>query len=186
MKISKKAIIWTVVGTVTAILAGIGYYVYIYTPTINEEDLSNGTTTAGGGLNNPGNIRYGGATNIAYQGEVDNNGADFKWFSSMGYGFRAIIVIYRYYNTYLGKKSLLDMTSTYAPAGDGSNNPTAYATSLAKALGNGIGINDDISGWLQDNTSPNIPVLMGAIAKVEQGSSFNVQSSDLIDAVNLL
>jgi hypothetical protein len=87
-----------------------------------------GLTTPAAVNNNPGNLR-------------DPNTGAWQTFATPQEGFQALV------NDLQGKQTgntrtglnanstLLQFTSTYAPAGDGSNNPAAYAKDLAQKLG---------------------------------------------------
>jgi hypothetical protein len=85
--------------------------------------------------NNPGNLRYAG------QPGATSGPGGFAVFDSYADGQQAL---YNQLNLYAtgtcgacgGQPLTIEqMTAIYAPAGDGSNNPTAYANNLANALG---------------------------------------------------
>ncbi len=78
----------------------------------------------GNSLNNPGNIRK---SATVYKGEVTSSNPAFKQFSDMKYGFRAMASLLYHYINSSGYNTLNSILSHYAPAGDGGNNPAAYA-----------------------------------------------------------
>ncbi len=172
---NKKALIITgVVAGIAAIGTGLWYWL-VYTPSLTTQQQMTGTPTAGGGYNNPGNLRSG---LPVYNGEVDNNGAAFRWFEDMPHGLRAIIVLYRYYYG-TGKTTLTQCINTYAPPSDG-NDTTAYINTVATATG--VDPNADINSLLY--TQAGAVSLMKAVTKVEQGSSFVLSDDDCNAAYN--
>ena len=63
--------------------------------------------------NNPGNIRR---SKIRYEGEVrPSRDREFKEFSSMAYGYRAMFVLLHSYNRRYGLNSIRGMLNRYAP-----------------------------------------------------------------------
>ena len=174
---NKKLIIGAGV-TVFAGLLSFAYWAFIYTPAITTTQQMNGQQTAGGGFNNPGNLRVG---NPVYNGEVDAQGNKFRWFEDMPHGLRAVIVLYRYYYTILRKKTLTDCINTYAPPSDG-NATSVYVTDVATDTG--YSPTDDIHDLLY--TQAGAVSLMKAVTKAEQGSSFSLSDDDCNAAYNLL
>ena len=87
-----------------------------------------GLTTPAAVNNNPGNLR-------------DPQTGAWQKFATPQEGFQALVNDLQGKqtgNTHTGlnaNSTLLQFTSVYAPAGDGSNNPTAYAQDLAQKLG---------------------------------------------------
>lgn len=77
--------------------------------------------TKGGAINNPGNIRTEAKT---YPGEIASPSAAFKSFSSMAYGYAAMMIKLLSYSR-SGYTTLTDMINHWAPASDG-NDPAAY------------------------------------------------------------
>lgn len=119
-----------VVAYAVAVLAGgaIAYLIYDYNRMHTFEER---IPTAGGGINNPGNIEkpQGRST---FRGEiVEDNDSRFTSFKSMAYCYRAIkrILKTKYSR---GLKTLRDMIADYAPADDG-NNVDAYVSWVATA-----------------------------------------------------
>ena len=172
---NKKVVI---IGSIAVVVGSSLWYWLVYNPSITQQQQMNGTKTAGGGFNNPGNFRIG---KPVYNGEVDSQGAAFRWFQSMPYGLRAIIVLYRYYYRVLGKTTIRQAVATYAPPSDG-NDDVAYDKALAD--GTGVDIDADMHDLLY--TESGAILLMKAITKVEQGSSFLLSDTDCIAAYNLL
>lgn len=77
--------------------------------------------------NNPGNLIY-----VGQSGATAGAGG-FAAFPSYDAGYQALLnQIQSYANQGL---TIQQMMNKYAPAGDGSNNPTAYANQIASALG---------------------------------------------------
>ena len=134
-------------------------------------------TTAGGGINNPGNLRKGGTK---FQGEIDNpnEGSGFRAFQSMDYGYRAIIVLLRTYYRQ-GYTTLAKMMNHYAPP---SENDTALYLSF---LSNNTGIdpNADMNDYLYNSDS--MTALVKNISLYEQGLSFGYYPDSLNNAYNL-
>lgn len=132
--------------------------------------------TAGGGINNPGNLRKGGSK---FVGEIDNpnEGSGFRAFQSMDYGYRAIIILLRtYYNQ--GYHTLRQMMNHYAPPSE--NNTSAYITFLA---GNtGINPDTDMNDLIH---SARVMELVKNISLYEQGIAFGYYPDSLNAAYSL-
>lgn len=80
--------------------------------------------------NNPGNLRYVGEDN-PFLGEIrPNQNRTWREFATMQHGFRAMAVLLNNYYK-MGKRTFRQMMHTYAPFGDGSNNPDNYANKVA-------------------------------------------------------
>ena len=63
--------------------------------------------------NNPGNIRR---SRVRYKGEVrPSRDPDFKEFSSMAYGYRAVFVLLDTYRSRYGLNTIRQMLNRYAP-----------------------------------------------------------------------
>ena len=105
---------------------------------------------------NPGNIEDGpfARSQPGYQGG-DGRFARF----APGAGAQAQTALLQSY-VRRGFNTPAKIINRWAPAGDGNNNPTAYAQTVAQALG--IGVNDPVR-------PDQIPALAAAIARVEGG-----------------
>ena len=111
--------------------------------------------------NNPGNIEDGKYA----QGLPGYAGSDgrFARFETPEAGTAAMDGLLNRYGQQ-GLTTPLQIISKWAPAGDGANNPMAYASTVAKALG--IGVNDPI-----DMNNPTQRAALGkAMASVEGGT----------------
>ena len=118
----------------------LGHGQEIYNYVIHESEIARGQPQLRSGAgsfswlnNNPGNITGvpGGADYGQYQGKF--NWHNFLIFPTWEAGFGAISAFLRspaYVNL-----SILAAFQRYAPASDGGNNPAAYASSVADALG---------------------------------------------------
>jgi hypothetical protein len=121
-----------------------------------DEEMHTGGSTAWKN-NNPGNItiykgeavRYG-----AYDGKHNDR---FAIFPTPEVGYEAI----RQFVQHRGGMTILDMMKLYAPAGDGPNNPEAYAESIAGSLGV---TTDTTVGTLDDDQ---VSVVADTIKKIE-------------------
>jgi len=109
--------------------------------------------------NNPGNIRDGAfaKSQPGYAGA--SNG--FAIFNSMEAGFAAQKRLLQNYMRH-GYDTPTKIANRWAPAGDGSNDPKAYASALAHYLG--IGVNDRI-------TEAQLDRFLIAQARIEHGSA---------------
>lgn len=111
--------------------------------------------------NNPGNL----VDNAWTQGLPGYAGSDgrFAVFETPGAGAAAMDKNLQSYAA-KGIQTPLQLSSKWAPAGDGGNNPTAYAGIIAKAVG--VGINDPI-----DLNDPGVrQQVASAITQVENGT----------------
>lgn len=136
-----------------------------------KNDVKTGTS-----LNNPGNIRKSATT---YEGETQSNSPSFKSFSSLAYGYRAMIVILRYYFVHHGDKTLSDMIYRYAPPMD--NNPTdAYIDFISQETG--INPFSDAKDWLYN---PKIIDIVISMSKFEQGKNFVADSQAATEGFNM-
>lgn len=140
------------------------------------------TTTGSGpmkqGANNPLNIRN---TANTWQGENTPDGSTFETFVSMPYGYRAgMVLLHNYVKG--GTDTLRKIISKYAPPSD--NNPTdAYIANVSKATGldpDDRLVESDFTGPAQRITS-----IIKAMARQEQGASFNISDADINSAYNL-
>ena len=119
--------------------------------------------------NNPGNIRY----NSNFKGCTGNDNGFCK-FSSLGYGYRAILVIL---NTYYDKyklRTIRGIVNRYAPP---SENQTEYYISSVSRYS---GLDSD-----QNLTKEDLIKLIPAIARMENSISITVpEVKALIDQAN--
>ena len=105
----------------------------------------------GPSVNNPGNIRPA-------------SGQGFNSYPSLQAGAEAMSDLLSRYGSKYGVNTLLGLTSKWAPAGDGNNNPTAYANYLSKQIG-GYPIDAPI-----DLTNPDFRAkIMTPMASFEKG-----------------
>ena len=109
------------------------------------------------------------SNDVTYEGEIDSPSKNFKSFENI-YGWRAMIELLRAYYKNDSCRTLEQMIQRYAPTGDGKNDPTAYAQTVANA--SGIDIDTDMGNILY---SPQIVSVIQAMAQVEQGSSVMAQ-----------
>jgi hypothetical protein len=99
--------------------------------------------------NNPGNLIY-----VGQAGATPGAGG-FAAFSSYDAGYQALLnQIQIYANQGL---TINQMMAKYAPAGDGSNNPTAYANTIASALG--VSPDTTVADALAGNATAGVPAV---------------------------
>jgi hypothetical protein len=126
---------------------------------------------------NPGNIRktYKNGTQTFWKGEVIGNDKDFKTFSSMAYGYRAIFALLK---EYIGKgyNTVEKIISRYAPASE--NKTEAYINTVCKRSG----IVKDSKIAASDLVT--LTKLVSAISFVENGIAAN--EVDINDGKKLL
>jgi hypothetical protein len=79
---------------------------------------------------NPGNIRLDGTT---WQGEIKGTDKDFKTFSSMAYGYRAMFKILHTYLFNLDLNNVRQVISVYAPSSE--NDTDAYVNDVSQRAG---------------------------------------------------
>lgn len=89
------------------------------------------TEGAPAGTTNPGNLRYIGPTELGFPVTQDANG--FAVFPNYAAGVQALDTQIQIYAD--AGMTIQSMMNTYAPAGDGNNDPAAYAQKVAAALG---------------------------------------------------
>lgn len=113
--------------------------------------------------NNPGNIRLiklpGGVLPAAFIGEIRPNTAAMRKFANLETGLRAMfhVVISDINKGFDTPKKLI---ASYAPKGDGKNNPVKYAADVSKAVG--MKPTDKIS-------SARLVPMVEAMARIETG-----------------
>lgn len=118
--------------------------------------------------NNPGNIRYNPAAS-PWQGLhnppfVMGPGGAFCWFDTAAKGIRAVARTLIFYRDHLHKETMRDVFATYAPVGDGVNNPEAYAQFVAGRVG--VGIDDEVDIGEYRIARP----MLAAIFRMENGT----------------
>ena len=79
---------------------------------------------------NPGNIRK---SKDEWVGEIDGNDESFKTFQEMGYGIRALLVIFLRYQQKYHLKTIRGLINRYAPPNENETN--TYVTNVAAILG---------------------------------------------------
>jgi hypothetical protein len=94
--------------------------------------------------NNPGNIRPNPAFTWQGQTGVYESGpsGQFLIFDTMVNGMRAVARLVANYPAIFGVDTMRGFFARYAPSGDGANDPTAYAKTIANAVG--VGIDDKV------------------------------------------
>ena len=114
--------------------------------------------------NNPGNIRR---SRVRYKGEVrPSRDPDFKEFSSMAYGYRAMFVLLDTYRSRYGLATIRQMLNRYAPPTE--NFTEGYVRFVA-----------DYAGVMPDeiidtrNEMDMIPIV-AAMSKIENGVAANI------------
>lgn len=81
--------------------------------------------------NNPGNIRHDGTR---WQGErVPSTNPSFKQFTSMAYGYRAMLKLLSNYARLHGCRTIRTMVSRWAPPSE--NNTAAYIATVSRLTG---------------------------------------------------
>ena len=114
--------------------------------------------------NNPGNIRR---SRVRYKGEVrPSRDPDFKEFSTMAYGYRAVFVLLDTYRSRYGLTTIRQMLNRYAPPTE--NFTEGYVRFVA-----------DYSGVMPDEVIDTrserdmIPIV-AAMSKIENGGAANI------------
>jgi hypothetical protein len=126
---------------------------------------------------NPGNIRSGDKYG-AYPGKKANtkSAGSFAVFPDEGTGFEAIKTVLTGY----GNVTVAKAMSKYAPAGDGANDPDAYARKVAKDMG------VPVSTSVQDLDDAQMETFAEAIKHVEgwhEGTTYALDDANLPEAV---
>ena len=117
-------------------------------------------------VNNPGNIRY----NPAYKGCTGSN-KGFCTFSSMGYGYRAILVTLTTYYTKYGLTTIRGIFNRYAPPSE--NDTSHYITQVSR-----------FTGFSADEnlTKEDLIKLIPALVKME--NSINITVPEIQSLIN--
>ena len=114
--------------------------------------------------NNPGNIR---CSKVRYKGEVrPSRDPDFKEFSSMAYGYRAMFVLLDTYRSRYGLNTIRQMLNRYAPPTE--NFTEGYVRFVA-----------DYSGVMPDEiidtrSEKDMIPIVAAMSKIENGVAANI------------
>lgn len=114
--------------------------------------------------NNPGNIRR---SRVCYKGEVrPSRDPDFKEFSTMAYGYRAVFVLLDTYRSRYGLATIRQMLNRYAPPTE--NFTEGYVRFVA-----------DYSGVMPDEvvdtrSEKDMIPIVAAMSKIENGVAANI------------
>lgn len=123
--------------------------------------------------NNPGNIRRNADV---FQGEKTSSDKNFKQFTGMAYGYRAIFkILSNYYRNY-SLKTIRQMIGRWAP--ENENNTSAYVSLVSSYAGIGP---DDI---VDINNREQMIRIVSGMSKAENGREADM--SDVIAGWNLL
>ena len=115
--------------------------------------------------NNPGNIRR---SRVHYKGEVrPSRDPDFKEFSTMAYGYRAVFVLLDTYRSRYGLTTIRQMLNRYAPPTE--NFTEGYVRFVA-----------DYSGVMPDEvidtrSEKDMIPIVAAMSKIENGVAANIE-----------
>lgn len=115
--------------------------------------------------NNPGNIRR---SKVCYKGEVrPSRDPDFKEFSTMAYGYRAVFVLLDTYRSRYGLTTIRQMLNRYAPPTE--NFTEGYVRFVA-----------DYSGVMPDEvidtrSEKDMIPIVAAMSKIENGVAANIE-----------
>lgn len=115
--------------------------------------------------NNPGNIRR---SKVRYKGEVrPSRDPDFKEFSTMAYGYRAVFVLLDTYRSRYGLTTIRQMLNRYAPPTE--NFTEGYVRFVA-----------DCSGVMPDEvidtrSAKDMIPIVAAMSKIENGVAANIE-----------
>ena len=115
--------------------------------------------------NNPGNIRR---SRVRYKGEVrPSRDPDFKEFSTMAYGSRAVFVLLDTYRSRYGLTTIRQMLNRYAPPTE--NFTEGYVRFVA-----------DYSGVMPDEiidtrSEKDMIPIVAAMSKIENGVAANIE-----------
>lgn len=114
--------------------------------------------------NNPGNIRH---SRVRYKGEVrPSRDPDFKEFSTMAYGYRAVFVLLDTYRSRYGLNTIRQMLNRYAPPTE--NFTEGYVRFVA-----------DYAGVMPDevvdtHSEKDMIPIVAAMSKIENGVAANI------------
>ena len=114
--------------------------------------------------NNPGNIRR---SRVRYKGEVrPSRDPDFKEFSTMAYGYRAVFVLLDTYRSRYGLTTIRQMLNRYAP-------PTEnFTEGYVRFVADYAGVMPDEVVYTRSEKDM-IPIV-AAMSKIENGVAANI------------
>lgn len=134
--------------------------------------------------NNPGNIRLIHSSDAPFIGELRPSNQGFRVFSSMPYGYRALMKNIQA-QVRAGNNTLSKLIHAWAPYGDGNNNPDHYASNVSGWTG--IGLNEylPVGGPAEaEDWDMYLKSLAEAISRQENG--INANMSDVYAGFDLL
>lgn len=123
--------------------------------------------------NNPGNIRK---SSSRWKGKVPGSDPQFETFSSMPYGYRALIRLLQNYQTAHRLKTLRQLISRWAPSSE--NDTSAYISRMVRLTGFGP---DERIDMKDRDTAIRVAA---AVSKVENG--VNARTEDIAEGWDLL
>ncbi|SHE85893.1 hypothetical protein [Dysgonomonas macrotermitis] len=100
-----------------------------------QETLTFDKTALSQRSNNPGALFWDGSTNWQGMNKSKTKSGAIMYFDNFDYGVRAQLMTLKNYFKKHGLNTLLGITTRYAPYGHESNDPAAYARTLASYLG---------------------------------------------------
>ena len=145
-----------------------------------------GTPTGVRGVrnNNPGNIRH---SSSPWQGmRAQQTDPAFVQFTDMPHGIRAM---YKIFNSYRGRglRTIEDIIHTWAPYGDGNNNPDRYTEFVVNELNRMPYSGGNFTKDTQISANfPEYSSLAYAMSKMELGASNVPHEQHFYDAWNIL
>ena len=115
--------------------------------------------------NNPGNIRR---SSVRYKGEVrPSRDPDFKEFSTMAYGYRAVFVLLDTYRSRYGLATIRQMLNRYAPPTE--NFTEGYVRFVADYAGV---MPDEV---IDTRSEKDMIPIVAAMSKIENGVAANIE-----------
>ena len=115
--------------------------------------------------NNPGNIRR---SRVRYKGEVrPSRDPDFKEFSTMAYGYRAVFVLLDTYRSRYGLTTIRQMLNRYAPPTE--NFTEGYVRFVADYAGV---MPDEV---IDPRSERDMIPIVAAMSKIENGVAANIE-----------
>ena len=114
--------------------------------------------------NNPGNIRR---SRVRYKGEVcPSRDPDFKEFSTMAYGYRAVFVLLDTYRSRYGLATIRQMLNRYAP-------PTEnFTEGYVRFVADCAGVMPD--EFIDTRSEKDMIPIVAAMSKIENGVAANI------------
>ena len=110
--------------------------------------------------NNPGNIRR---SRVRYKGEVyPSRDPEFKEFSSMAYGYRAMFVLLNSYHKRYGLTTIREMISRWAPPSE--NFTEGYIRFVAERTG------IDADAEVDSRSERDMVPIVAAMSEIENGT----------------